>query len=118
MKSFILHFVLATFLFFSFGCDKEEAFTCLDNCIDDCLETNLKQNGMARYKGEDLGCKYFLSLYEYQNKQYFMLNNNCADIEINPADCHGNFFCKSGDPKACSRFFDKAKYIGIVGIKN
>lgn len=114
MKNVLPNFVLAIFLFMNFGCDKGEEVSC----VDDCSDTYLKQNGMVRYKGEELDCKDFLSLYEYQNKQYYVLGNNCADIAINPTDCDGNSLCKSGDSKSCSTFFENAKYIGIVGIEN
>ena len=105
--------ILTIIFFICFGCDKKEEVTC----IDDCIESYLKQNEMVSYSGEDVGCKFFLSLYEYQNKQYYVLYRHCADVAINPTDCNGNTLCENGNGKVCNEFFEKAKYIGIVGIK-
>jgi hypothetical protein len=105
--------ILTILLFISFGCDKKDEVTC----IDDCMESYLKQNEMVSYKGEEVGCKYFVSLYEYQNKQYYVLDNHCVDVAINPTDCNGNTLCETVNGKVCNEFFEKAKYIGIVGIK-
>ncbi|NDK54427.1 DUF6970 domain-containing protein [Pontibacter fetidus] len=105
---------ISTFLLLiSFGCGKKEEVTC----IDDCMESYLEQNEMVSYKGEEVGCKFFLSLYEYQNKQYYVLDSHCSDVAINPTDCNGNTLCETGNEKECNEFFKKTKYIGIVGIK-
>ncbi|WP_185195346.1 hypothetical protein [Pontibacter sp. Tf4] len=108
-----LSIILIILSFIGLGCDKKEEVTC----IADCMESYLKQNEMLSYKGEDVGCKFFLRLYEYQNKQYYVLDNHCADVAINPTDCNGNTLCETGNEKTCREFFEKAKYIGIVGIK-
>lgn len=109
----VYYFILSTFLFISYGCDKNDEVTC----ISDCTKTYLEQNQMVSYKGEAIDCKYFLSLYEYQNKQYYVLGNHCADVASNPTDCSGKTLCESEDEKACSEFFKNAKYVGIVGIE-
>lgn len=106
-------YILFLIFLTGFGCDKKDEVTC----INDCMETYLQQNGIASYRGEEVGCKYFVSLYEYQNKQYYVLGNHCADVASNPTDCNGNTLCENGNEKACSDFFEKAKYIGIVGVK-
>ncbi|MER2996923.1 DUF6970 domain-containing protein [Pontibacter populi] len=114
MKTRISFLSIFTILFFiCLGCDKKEEVTCMD----DCLDTYLEQNGMVSYKGEEVGCKFFVSLYEYQNKQYYVLDSHCADVAINPTDCNGNTLCGNGNEKGCNDFFEEAKYIGIVGIK-
>ncbi|WP_157433468.1 hypothetical protein [Adhaeribacter aquaticus] len=107
------YFLLIIFLFVSFGCDKKEEVTC----IMDCMETYLEQNKMVSYKGGEIGCKNFVSLYQYQNKQYFVLGNHCADIASNPIDCNGKTVCGSGNELVCNELFKNAKYIGIVGIE-
>jgi hypothetical protein len=103
--------VLCIFLFMCFGCCKHEEVKV--NCIDD----QLKQKGMAKYQGEEIGCKFFLSLYEYNNKQYFLLGNHCADMVSYPTSCDGKKLCENADDKECKEFFDNATYIGIVGIE-
>ncbi len=114
MKTKLSHrCIFIILLFIGFACDKKEEISC----INDCLETYLQQNGMVSYKGEEVGCKYFVSLYEYQNKQYYVLGNHCADVANNPTDCSSNTLCGTGNEKVCGEFFEKAKYIGIVGIK-
>ncbi|AKD03680.1 hypothetical protein POKO110462_02405 [Pontibacter korlensis] len=113
MKYPILNLVMIAFLFFSFGCEKEDEVTCKN----DCLDSYLKENGMVSYKGEELGCKNFLSLYEYQGRQYYVLENHCADVAVAPTDCEGRPLCGSGDEESCSEFYQNAKYIGVVGIE-
>jgi hypothetical protein len=95
------------------SCDKEDEI----KCIDDCAEEYLVQNGMVRYQGEDVGCKFFLNLYEYQNKQYFLFGNHCADMISYPTDCDRNKLCETGVDTNCKDFYKNAKFIGIVGIK-
>lgn len=72
---------------------------------------------MAKYQGEEIGCKFFLSLYEYDNKQYFLLGNYCADMVSYLTGCYGKKLCENGEDKECKDFFENAKFIGIVGIK-
>lgn len=106
----ILAFVLL--LVVSVSCDKEDV-----SCIKDCLDTTLEQNEMVRYQGEELGCKFFLSLYEYKSKQYYVLGNQCADMVVFPTDCNGNKLCERVGEAACSDFYENARHIGIVGIE-
>ncbi len=106
------HFIIISISFLGFGCDKKEEVTC----ITDCRAVYLEQNEMVSYKGEELGCRNFVSLYEYKNKQYYVFGNHCADMVINPTDCDGNKLCEVGNEKVCNDFFENAKYIGIVGI--
>jgi hypothetical protein len=107
------YFLLITFLFIGFGCDRKDEVTCVNNC----METYLKQNNMVSYKGEEIGCKKFVSLYEYQKKQYYVLGSHCADVASNPTDCNGITLCGSDNNKVCNDFFANAKHIGIVGIE-
>jgi hypothetical protein len=107
------YILLVIFLFIGFSCDRKDEVTCINNC----METYLKQNNMVSYKGEEIGCKKFVSLYEYQNKQYYVLGSHCAEIASNPTDCSGNALCDSGNEKVCNDFFANAKHIGIVGIE-
>jgi hypothetical protein len=107
------YFLLATLIFIGFSCDKKDEVTCVNNC----METYLKQNNMVSYKGGEIGCKKFVSLYEYQKKQYYVLGSHCADVASNPTDCSGITLCESGNEKVCNDFFANAKHMGIVGIE-
>ena len=112
-KQSIFNSILIVFLISCFGCDKEDKVSC----ISDCTDTFLLQNDMVRYKGEEIGCKFFLSLYEYKNKQYFLLENHCADMASYPTDCDGNKLCEGENAAECNDFYANAKYIGVIGIK-
>ncbi|GHA79527.1 DUF6970 domain-containing protein [Pontibacter akesuensis] len=101
------------FLFLGVSCDKEDDVTC----VQDCLETYLEQNEMVPYQGEDPGCKFYLTLYEYKRKQYYVLGNHCADMVVYPTDCNGNKLCEAAGDATCADFYENAKYIGIVGIQ-
>ena len=72
---------------------------------------------MVEFTDQELGCKLFLELYEYNNKQYFLLGNHCADIISYPTDCDGNKLCESGENSECNKFYADANRIGIVGIE-
>lgn len=111
--SAIVNFILIVFLFMSFGCDKEDEVSC----IVDCKDAYLQRNGMVSYTGGETGCKSFIALYEFENKQYYLLGNNCADLVSYPTDCDGNKLCENGEDKACSNFYQNARFIGIVGIE-
>lgn len=83
----------------------------------DCLNDVLQQKGMVKYQGEELGCNMFLELYHFKAKQYFIINNHCADMSAFPYDCKGNNLCKDYYNPDCLRFSREAEYKGIVGIK-
>ena|SRR5688572_17426655 len=94
------------------------ALGCDDQCVaqNDCIESVLKEHDMVPYTGEDLGCKFFLSLLEFKGKQYFQLGSHCADMVAYPFDCDGNELCVNGESSLCAEFHQHAQYIGIVGM--
>lgn len=99
------------FLVLLWGCNaKEEVFV---NCIDEYLE----QNDMVRYEGREMNCKFFLKLYEYEGKQYFVLGNICYDMAVYPTDCEGNRLCENGEDEECRQFFKTADFIEIIGVE-
>ncbi len=71
---------------------------------------------MVKWEGQDIGCEFFLVLYEYRNKQYFVLDNHCADLISNPVDCNGNKICNDIQDFDCRNYYKESKRIGIVGI--
>jgi hypothetical protein len=95
----------------AWGCDD-------DQCIaqNDCIESVLKEHDMVPYTEKELGCKFFLSLFEFRGKQYFQLGSHCADMVAYPFDCDGNELCVNEQSVLCTEFGQRARYIGIVGM--
>lgn len=93
------------------------AFSCEDDCapVENCLEQVLDEYDMAPYKGEEVGCKFFLSMFTFDGKQYFRRENHCADMISFYVDCDGNKICEDRD-QACLAFEAAATYVGVVGI--
>ena len=111
-RSFIIILII-----FSLGCSNHVIECTEAECIEiECVEDILEQNDMVAYQGQEIGCKFFLELYYYQNKQYFLLGNHCADLISYPRDCEGNTLCENGYDSKCRKFYEQAKRIGIVGI--
>lgn len=99
------------YLVFSFGCSS-------DDSVDvDCIDATLKSLEMVPYTGQDISCEMFLELYHFENKQYFLLGNHCADMITYPTDCDGNQLCVTDEDRQCRKFYDKADRIGVVGIR-
>lgn len=103
--------LIAILMFFLISCSENETIEF------DCIETKLEQLEMVEFSGQDIGCKYFLELYNNNNKQYFLLGNHCADMISYPIDCNGNKLCKNGEDSKCRDFYKNANRIGIVGIE-
>ena len=82
-----------------------------------CLNDMLSDFDMTKYQGQDIGCNFFLELYHYNQKQYYLLGNHCADMISYPTDCEGNKLCENGDDNKCGRFYENAVRIEIVGIR-
>lgn len=101
-------YLISVLLFALSACGKEDVKI---NCVEDVLEAQ----GMVPYQGQDIGCQFFLSLYEYEEEQYFLLGNSCAEIVVYPTDCNGDQLCNSTEE--CTDFYENARYIGIVGIE-
>lgn len=82
----------------------------VDKIKSECLNSLLTEMDMIEYNSQEIGCKYFLELYHFQNKQVFLLENHCVDMISEPFDCEENII-------SCDSFHDRAKRIGIVGIE-
>jgi len=106
MKTFYLITAFA-FILLS-GCSKNEK--------SDCIESVLNENNMIAYDDQEIGCKSFFELYEFQNKQFFLLNNYCADIISYPIDCDGNTLCENWEDTNCNNFYANAVKMEIIGI--
>ena len=75
---------LVFLLVFLFACGKEESFQ------KSCIDHKLEELNMIPYRGQELGCNFYLTRYVIRGKDYFLLNNNCADIIAYFTDCEGN----------------------------
>ncbi|MEM1327461.1 MAG: hypothetical protein AAGI23_15975 [Bacteroidota bacterium] len=92
------------------GCQEEIiAFGCVSN--------QLEKLGMVESDGVGIGCVMYVELYEYKNKQYYLLGNHCIDMISYPLDCDGNTICDEGDEELCADFWDKADRLGIIGVE-
>jgi len=72
---------------------------------------------MTKYQGEEIGCRMFLTMYEFRGKLYFELNNHCADLEIFITDCGGNKINETLSDLFNFLFEMNARRIGVVGIE-
>lgn len=111
------YLTLMAFLAIAAGCAEMEETPEMEAHaeIESCLEDQLAQANMVAYNNEEINCEFFLVLYHYQNKEYYLLGNQCADMITYPTDCEGNQLCVDQNA-ACSDFYEKAEKIGIVGI--
>jgi hypothetical protein len=110
-KMKIVKSIMVLSILFLNGCSKD------DYLKSDCIETKLIELNMTKYNDQEIGCKCFLELYHFRNKQYFLLGNHCADMISYPIDCDGNKLCENGDNLECEIFYFTAKRIGIIGIE-
>ena len=94
------------------------AFACREECQTpkNCIAEVVLQYNMVKYEGQELGCRSFLVLYEFNEQQYFLWNNHCTDSVSYPFNCNGESLCENGESSECSSFYKTAKYVGIVGI--
>ena len=91
-------------LFVVIGCSKETDCTNSDCIEKDCIATMLTKNNMIKYTNDEIGCKMYLELFMYNNKQYFLLGSHCIYMVSYPMDCEGN------------TLFRNAKRIGFIGL--
>lgn len=106
-----LKIIITFYIVFSLGCSS-------DDLVDvDCIDTTLESLDMQPYTGQDISCEFFLELYHFENKQYFLLGNHCTGLQAYPTDCNGNQLCVDEDDKKCRKFYDRAVNKGIIGIR-
>jgi hypothetical protein len=93
-------------------------FACHEECHleKSCIEEVLLEHNMVKYENQELGCNSFLVLYKFNEEQYFLWNNHCADFVSYPFNCDGKKLCETGESFECSWFYETAEYIRIVGI--
>jgi len=95
-----------------FSCKKSEP-----NKPDlDCITNFVLMNNFIPYSGQVfMDCTDMILLYEYEGKDYFVHDNNCADMIAIPIDCDNMLLCQSYDDPIWSDFFRNAVYQRIVG---
>lgn len=110
MKNFVIFILLTIGLIVGCSKEKEPEISCIDSVLE--------EHGMIEYTDQEIGCSFFLELYHYKNKEYFLLGSHCADVAGDPVDCEGNGLCgEDGSAFQCERFDDNAELIRIVGIQ-
>jgi hypothetical protein len=102
--------IIAFTIILTLGCKKN------DDIDTDCVKSKIAESGMVVYDGQEIGCNFFLMLYNYEGEQYFLLGSNCADMISYPVDCNGNNLCDSYNSSNCNDFFDNAEFIKIIAI--
>lgn len=110
MKNYLFAFLTA-FSCFS-ACRHEEAAP-----LTTCVEQFLTENNLVAYTGQDLGCKFYASLFELGEKEYFYIDHSCADMISIPVDCAGNPYCANIDSPELAYFFANAVFIRVVGVR-
>ena len=80
-----------------------------------CIDSVLEAMNMVPYDGRQIGCEFYLVMYEYDDANYFITVSHCAAIVPHVLDCNGNDIC--GElPEWCDAFFSGAEEVRIVGI--
>ncbi len=94
------------------ACKKEPA-TTRSSCVDQFLATNQ----LVKYTGQDIGCKFYVALFELDGAEYFYADCHCADMLSIPIDCDGNAYCSDINSPELIFFFQNAVNKGIVGFE-
>ena len=101
--------IFASIMLFAAGCNSAGG-------SDDCNQAMLDRFDMVKYNGEDPGCNNTLALYTVFGKQFFALENNCADMIFDPLDCEGKKLFRDGNFHEESLFRNFSKREGTIGI--
>ena len=74
---------------------------------------------MDPYNGQEITNQFFLTLHEYEGKQFALLGSHVADLvgQI-PVDCDGNELCMELYSEDCNEVLQKAEMLGIIGISD
>lgn len=110
-----LHLIIIASIFIAFSCTKDKLQSNVDY---DCLESQLEEWDMIPYTGQELGCKFFVTLSHYEGKQYYTVGNHCADMATFHIDCDGNTLCETEYNLACENYMNHALHLGLVGIQD
>ncbi len=88
---------------------------CESNEENMCITYFLDEFNMKPYNGEDLDCKTYIRLYEFEKTLFTLMNNHCADFApFTVFDCNGEEFCfTSIGPCHIQESIDQ----GIIGIE-
>ena len=96
----------------------------LNSCSSDdnnqpCIQHFLDEFNMQPYDGQEITNQFFLTLHEYEGKQFALLGSHVADLlgQI-PVDCDGNELCMELYSEDCNEVLQKAEMLGIIGISD
>ena len=107
----LLTIALLVLILFS-SCSDEESTN-----NSDCREFFLSHLNLEVYEDQDLGCRSFYNLVEYNGDQYVYYDNFCADLAFFTfIDCNGDTTC-STQVGSCDTLREGTN-LGILGFKN
>lgn len=81
-----------------------------------CVDQYIQDHHLLKYTGQDLGCHFYVQLYELDGKEYFLTDCPCADMFSIPKDCSGVPYCDSLNTQAMTYFSINAVPKKIVGL--
>lgn len=108
----IVRLILILFISFLISCDSNKTPDQENLCIEHFLE----EFNMKSYEGEDLACKTFIRLHEFESILFAVKGNRCVDFApFTIYDCDGEEFCfTSIGPCYIQESIDH----GIIGIEH
>lgn len=75
-------------------CEGDESAPLEFKSIELCTEQFLEEFDMKPYEGEEIGCKFHIRLYQYNDIFFAVLNSHCHDLApFTIYDCNGEEFC-------------------------
>ena len=99
MKSKITFLALCMILFFS--CKKDKCF----ETESDCYSSYLQIHNLIPYTDQNIGCNFYVNLFEYENELYFQSEHPCLLMMALPiTDCEGNDICTEESEIDCDHF--------------
>lgn len=115
MKKFTLFALLMLLLAINLpSCKKSEP----NKSEFDCIEQFVQINNFVPYAGQVfLDCTDMVLLFEYDGKDYFIEDNNCADMIAIPFDRDCLPLCQSVEDPILNEFFRTAVYQKIMWFK-
>ena len=111
MKSKLIAYILLFIgAILCYGCSDEQPAVQLD-----CRDFLLSHLQLEPFEGQDIGCRSFYTLVEYEGELYTYLDNYCADIAyFSFIDCDGDTVCTTQE-SSCN-ILSEGTDMGILGL--
>ena len=110
--TYLLYIFLISITLCSIGCDSSISNSHQE---DFCTDYFLEEFNMKAYKGEELGCKTYILLYEFEKTLFALKNNHCVDFApFTIYDCSGEEFCFTSIGPC---YIQESLDLGIIGIE-